>query len=176
MNKQGIVPTEEHQHNPGLSNSTLLSYLPVPLIVTDAHGIITTFNRKAQEFLGESLRNGIRYEEAWKGCKLYHFDGAPFPGNYLNVTEIISSGEPSRERTMFVERAGSGRILLREEIAPTYQAGQLTGMVSCFYHILSHVSEARHQDDQPHASARLNDRNIELKRNDDQFLKMVEEV
>jgi PAS domain S-box-containing protein len=176
MNKQGNVPPGERQHYAGFSNSTLFSYLPVSLIATDTHGVIITFNKKAEEFLGESLRTGIHYEEAWKGCNLYNIDGAPFPGNYLNVTEMISSGQPSRERTMFAERAGSGRILLREEIVPTYQEGQLAGMVSCFYHILSRVSEAGHHDDQSHASIHLSDRNTELRKNEVQFQQMIEEV
>jgi PAS domain S-box-containing protein len=181
MNHQGKpprgAPPGQHELQVGFSESSLFPFLPVALILTDVSGTITGFNPKALEFLGNALVTGIPYEDAWKECRLFLADETPLPTNHLKPTDFIRSGDPSTERVMFVERPGADRILLREELCASYaQHGQLTGMISCFYDILPNESHQRQRHGHRNLGAHLNNKHVALKRNEDQFQKMIEEV
>jgi PAS domain S-box-containing protein len=108
-----------------------LDTLPVPVYVTDAHGVITYFNRACIAFAGRTPRVG---EDAW--CvtwKLYTEDGQFLPHDQCPMAVAIQERRAVRGIEAIAERPDGTRANFLPYPTPVFDRdGNLVGAVNMF--------------------------------------------
>ncbi len=107
----------------------LFDVLPTAVYTTDADGVVTYFNRAAEELAGRTPRIG---QDKW--CvtwKLYRANGEPLPLDQCPMAEALKTGRPVRGVQVIAERPNGERMPLTPFPTPLFDAnGALTGAVN----------------------------------------------
>ena len=118
---------------------SLLEILPVGAYTCDSEGLITYYNRPAEELWGRAPKL-LDPADRWCGSfKLYHAsDGTPMAHEESWMAEAIRTGEPYNGCEIIIEREDGTRMIALAHANPLRDAeGRVTGAVNVLVDISS---------------------------------------
>jgi PAS domain S-box-containing protein len=144
-----------------LDDSSVLSLMPTAICICDMAGIIRRYNERAAQLWGRRPRVGDANALFSGGYKLYHPDGTRLPHEHSPMAECLKDGLPVKEAELILERPDLSRIHIRVNVVPLVDGtGKQVGAINCFEDISQHLVK----------------KTEELKKSEEQYHKMVEEV
>ena len=112
----------------------ILDLLPIATFICDGRGTILQYNRHAVKIWGRAPQYGQTHEQFTDTCKYFEVDGSPLPRSML--AEVLTNGEPLRDKELLVQRHDGSRVVVSLNIDPLRSAkGELVGAVNCFLDI-----------------------------------------
>ncbi len=112
----------------------ILDLLPIATFICDGRGTILQYNRHAVKIWGRAPQYGQTHEQFTDTCKYFEVDGSPLPRSML--AEVLTNGEPLRDKELLVQRHDGSRMVVSLNIDPLRSAkGELVGAVNCFLDI-----------------------------------------
>jgi PAS domain S-box-containing protein len=120
----------------------ILDLLPIATFICDASGTILQYNQHAVQIWGRAPQHGQTHEQFTESCRYFEVDGSPLPRSML--AEVLSNGQPLRDKELLVQRHDGSRVVVSLNIDPLRTAtGELVGAVNCFLDI----TERKRMDD-----------------------------
>jgi len=112
----------------------ILDLLPIATFICDASGTILQYNQHAVKIWGRAPQYGQTHEQFTDTCKYFEVDGSPLPRSML--AEVLTQGEPLRDKELLVQRHDGSQVIVSLNIDPLRSAkGELVGAVNCFLDI-----------------------------------------
>lgn len=137
-----------------VQRSDLLDLLPVATFVCDMDGLIKSYNEEAARLWGRRPATGPKGERYDGACKLYRKNGDFLPHSQAPAAACLASGLPVKDLEVIIERPDHSRIYARVNSSPLRdEKGDQGGVINCLYDITA-----------------------ELKKSEDRYHKMIEEV
>src|SRR5471030_3178428 len=120
----------------------ILDLLPIATFICDARGTVLQYNQHAVRIWGRAPQPGQTHEQFTETCRYFEVDGNPLPRSML--AEVLSNGQPLRDKELLVQRHDGSRVVVSLNIDPLRTAtGELVGAVNCFLDI----TERKRMDD-----------------------------
>lgn len=122
----------------------VLDELPVPMYVTDAHGLVTYWNRACAKFAGREPELGRdRWCVTWQ---LYTTTGEPLSPDQCPMAQAIRSRKMVRDTVAIAERPDGTRRAFRPYPTPLFNAdGSLRGAVNMLIDVTEEQEDVLHQ-------------------------------
>jgi diguanylate cyclase (GGDEF)-like protein/PAS domain S-box-containing protein len=131
--------------------NALWAALPVGVVVHDERGHVADANRAAERLLGLSLAQLQGRDPTDRRWKAVRDDGSPYPGEDYPAVRTLRTGQSFPNEIMGIHLPDGELRWLQVNTEPQFDGpGQVSGVVACF----SDVTEARHLQEQLHATAR----------------------
>ncbi len=142
---------------------TTLSLLPVAFYACDKTGALVEYNQKAVRLLGHAPVTGLTREPFGAAMQIYHSDGSVMVQGESPVARCLSDGRPVNDMEMIIERFDHTKLAVCVNVeAIKDKAGRITGAVAVLQDIRAMVA--------------LRQTNTALKRSEERYHKMIEEV
>ena len=177
-----------------LEDGHVLDLIPTAVCVCDMEGFIKRYNPAAVQLWGRRPSLNDANERFCGSYKLYLTDGTYLPHNQSPMAECIKYGLPRKDLEYILERPDLSRIFIRVNVVPVVdETGKQVGAINCFEDI-SEQKEAERGLSQKIGEEKLRElaaslekivdkktrdlvrKTEELKKSEEQYHKMVEEV
>ncbi len=146
-----------------LGETRILDCMPTAVSIYDMNGVIQRYNEQAVQLWGRRPQLGDANERFSGSYKLYQLDGTLLPHDQSPVAACLKDGLPKTDLEFMLERPDGSRLYIRADINPVVDnAGHQLGAINCFYDIT--------------LAKQLLLQTEELKKGEEQYHKMVEEV
>ncbi len=142
---------------------TTLTQLPIAFFACDDTGALVDYNQKMITLLGHVPVIGNSSEPFGAALQLYHADGSAMVPGDSPIALCLAEGQPVNDMEMIVERFDHTKLIVCVNVeAIKDKTGRITGAVA----VLQDIG----------ASAALQQTNKALKRSEERYHKMIEEV
>lgn len=169
------TPDSTFQNYEDLYNQ-LVQSMPVAFYTTDAQGFITFYNEAALQLWGRKPEVG---KDLWCGSwKIYRTDGSPLPLDSCPMAIALKEGRAVTGENIIVERPDGSRKYVAVHPRPVFnRAGEITGGVNMLIDMTAIKQselalEGKVNDSHKEVKQRIQD----IKRNEERYYKMIEEV
>lgn len=180
---QALKESESLYKNSELRYKQLIQTLQAPLYTTDAEGRITLFNKAAADLWGREPEIG---KDLWCGSfKILNTDGSNMPLDQCPMAVCLKEQRPVYGEEILVIRPDGSIRYVAPHPQPVFdESGKMTGAVNMLIDITESKqaakalgeSEARYRDLVGSLEKEVENKVRELKRSEERYHKMVEEV
>ena len=169
-----LAISDQLPHEGSTTDMSLIDILPGALYTCNAEGFITAYNKKATELWGRS-QNWESEKIKFSGAdKLYYPEGKLMPFTESPEALSLKDGIPRKDIEVGIERPDQTKIMVMTSVIPLKNStGDVTGTLSCFHEIFT--DRIPHQELEWQTKD-LKIKNEELKRSEERYHKMIEEV
>jgi PAS domain S-box-containing protein len=158
----------------GISQLDLLQLLPIAACIYNASGKIIFYNEAAARLWGRkpTLMQADDIYAATSPC--YTPEGIYLSHDAATLAALVKDGAPCNDWQVVLERPDRSRVLLKGTILPLKDKhGVTTAVLHCFQEVISSSDALRDVDEHILHYTHLNE---ELKRSEERYHKMIEEV
>lgn len=161
----------------------MMKMLPIAVYTCDIHGNITWYNESAAALWG---RHPIPGEDLWCGSfEIFHPDGSAMTAAQTPMAQCIREQRPVNDREMIIGRPDGTRVYVHPQPQPIFDDnGTLIGAVNMVMDISEKKSkdqaidesEGKYRALSESLAQQVEDRTATLKKSEERYFKMVEEV
>ena len=127
------------------SPAALVENLPIGIYTCDRDGVLVQFNRRAAELWGRAPTTGEPRTRFCAAFRIVDCDGAAISPDQSPMAQVLSTGQPVRDRELVMEREDGERLTILANADPIFdEQGNLVGGVNCFQDI-TEMSRMRRQ-------------------------------
>lgn len=111
----------------------LINNLPIGVFIAEApSGRPLLANRRAQELLGNDLKEEVRASEYTRAYNVITEDGQPYPDDEHPISITIKTGKPAKKDDIVINKTNGVRTILKVQTAPVFNDGVMISVISVF--------------------------------------------